>query len=189
MHDAACSVLLAYPADNGPWRPRKIVVGFDGSTYALAALRSAEELADALGGTVEVVTATGGKAIERDAAWTERVRDLGSRASGRRPRRALAHRRSRRRRLTRRPRHPHDRQRQRAHRTPGSLHGPRRARGAGEQQHLRRRPVGAPARQGGTWRLGRRSAGLRGTFRAPPNHIYSGGTPYRWRLRCWTIRT
>jgi nucleotide-binding universal stress UspA family protein len=73
VHDAACSVLLVCPADNGAWRPRKIVVGFDSSTYALAALRSAEELADAHGGTVEVVTATGGKAIERDAAWTERV--------------------------------------------------------------------------------------------------------------------
>ena len=73
VHDAASSMLLACPADNRPWRPRKIVVGFDGSTYALAALRSAEELADALGGTVEVVTATGGKAIERDVAWTDRV--------------------------------------------------------------------------------------------------------------------
>ena len=72
VHDAACSVLLAYPADNGPWRPRKIVVGFDGSTYALAALRRAEELADAHGGTVEVVAATGGKTIERDAR-TDRV--------------------------------------------------------------------------------------------------------------------
>jgi len=73
VHDAACSVLLAYPTDNGPWRPRKIVVGFDGSPYALAALRSAEVLVDAFGGTLEVVAATGGKAIERDAAWTDRV--------------------------------------------------------------------------------------------------------------------
>ena len=73
VHDAACSVLLAYPTDSGSWQPRKIVVGVDSSTYALAALRTAEELAGALGGTVEVVTATGGKAIERDAAWTERV--------------------------------------------------------------------------------------------------------------------
>jgi nucleotide-binding universal stress UspA family protein len=73
VHDAVCSALLACPAHNGPWRPRKIVVGFDGSTYALAALRSAEELADAHGGTVEVVAATGGEAIEHDAAWTERV--------------------------------------------------------------------------------------------------------------------
>jgi hypothetical protein len=73
VHDAACSVLLACPADNRPWRPHKIVVGFDGSTYACAALRSAEELAHALDGTIEVVAATGGKAIERDAAWTDRV--------------------------------------------------------------------------------------------------------------------
>jgi nucleotide-binding universal stress UspA family protein len=73
VHDAACSALLACPADNEPWQPRKIVVGFDGSTYALAALRLAEELADAFGGTVEVVAATGGKAIERDADLGERV--------------------------------------------------------------------------------------------------------------------
>jgi len=73
VHDAACSALLVCPTDVGPWRPRKIVVGFDGSTCALAALRAADELADTHGGTVEVVSATGGKAIERDAAWTERV--------------------------------------------------------------------------------------------------------------------
>ena len=73
VHDAACSVLLAYPTDNRPWRPRKIVVGLDGSTNASAALRSADELAGALGGTVEVVAATGGKAIEGDAAWSDRV--------------------------------------------------------------------------------------------------------------------
>ena len=36
-------------------------------------MRSAEELAPAFGGAVEVVTATGGKAIERDAPWTNRV--------------------------------------------------------------------------------------------------------------------
>ena len=73
VHDAACSALLAYPTDDGAWRPRKIVVGVDGSTYALAALRTAEELADAHGGTLEVVAATGGKELEREAAWTERV--------------------------------------------------------------------------------------------------------------------
>jgi nucleotide-binding universal stress UspA family protein len=73
VHDAACSVLLAYPTDNCPWRPRRILVGFDGSTYASAALRSAEELAGAHGGTVEVIAATGGKTIERDAAWIDRV--------------------------------------------------------------------------------------------------------------------
>jgi nucleotide-binding universal stress UspA family protein len=73
VHDAACSVLLACPADDRPWQPRKIVVGFDGSTYARAALRTAEELARAFSGAVEVVAATGGKPVERDAAWSERV--------------------------------------------------------------------------------------------------------------------
>jgi nucleotide-binding universal stress UspA family protein len=73
VHDAACSVLLACPADDRPWQPRKVVVGFDGSTYALAGLRSAEELARAFGGFVEVVAATGGKSVERDAAWSDRV--------------------------------------------------------------------------------------------------------------------
>jgi nucleotide-binding universal stress UspA family protein len=73
VHDAACSALLACPPDDSPWQPHKIVVGLDGSTYALAALRSAEQLASAFGGSLEVVTATGGKAIEGDAAWTDRV--------------------------------------------------------------------------------------------------------------------
>jgi nucleotide-binding universal stress UspA family protein len=73
VHDAACSVLLACPPDQSPWQPEKIVVGFDGSTYARAALATAEELAGAFGGAVEVVTATGGKPVERDPAWSDRV--------------------------------------------------------------------------------------------------------------------
>jgi nucleotide-binding universal stress UspA family protein len=73
VHDAACSVLLACPTDDRPWQPRKIVVGFDGSTYALAAVETAEELARAFSAAVEVVAATGGKLVERDAAWSERV--------------------------------------------------------------------------------------------------------------------
>lgn len=73
VHDAACSVLLACPADDGAWRPNKIVVGFDGSTYARAALRTAEELARAFSGSVDVIAATGGKPVERDADWSERV--------------------------------------------------------------------------------------------------------------------
>ena len=72
VHDAACSVLLAYPPDDGAWRPRKIVVGLDGSTYALAALQTAEELARAFGGAVEVVAAPAASG-RADAAWTERV--------------------------------------------------------------------------------------------------------------------
>jgi nucleotide-binding universal stress UspA family protein len=73
LHDAACSVLLACPADGGAWQPRDVVVGLDSSDYALAALRTADELAARLGGSVEVVSATGGKPIERDGAWAKRV--------------------------------------------------------------------------------------------------------------------
>ena len=73
VHDAVCSVLLACPADDRPWQPRKIVVGFDGSTYSLAALRISEELARAFSGSVDVVAATGGKPVERDVAWSDRV--------------------------------------------------------------------------------------------------------------------
>ena len=73
VHDAVCSALLACPADDGAWQPRKIVVGLDSSSYAEAALQAADELAGRLGGSVEVVSATGGKPIERDAAWAKRV--------------------------------------------------------------------------------------------------------------------
>jgi nucleotide-binding universal stress UspA family protein len=45
VHDAASSSLLAYLPDHSPWQPHKIVVGLDGSTYAHAALVTAEELA------------------------------------------------------------------------------------------------------------------------------------------------
>lgn len=73
LHDAACSVLLARPTRAGAWRPRRIVVGLDSSSYALAALSTADELAGRLGGSVEVVSATGGKSIDRDPAWADRV--------------------------------------------------------------------------------------------------------------------
>lgn len=73
LHDAVCSVLLAYPADEGAWQPSKIVVGLDSSSYAQAALQTADELARKFGGSVEVVSATGGKPVERDAAWANRV--------------------------------------------------------------------------------------------------------------------
>jgi nucleotide-binding universal stress UspA family protein len=73
VHDAVCAALLACPADEGTWQPQKIVVGLDSSSYAQAALQTADELADRFGGTVEVVSATGGEPLERDAAWAERV--------------------------------------------------------------------------------------------------------------------
>jgi nucleotide-binding universal stress UspA family protein len=73
VHDAACSVLLAYPAGDRGWRPRKIVAGFDGSSYSLDALRVADRLARAFDGSVDVVSATGGRPVERDVAWADRV--------------------------------------------------------------------------------------------------------------------
>jgi nucleotide-binding universal stress UspA family protein len=73
LHDAACSVLLGCPADEGAWQPRKIVVGLDSSSFAEAALSAADELAGRLGASAEVVSATGGKPIERHAAWADRV--------------------------------------------------------------------------------------------------------------------
>ena len=73
VHDAACSALLAYPAAVGAWQPRKIVVGLDGSSFAEAALRTANQLAARVGASVEVVAATGGDPIERNAAWADRV--------------------------------------------------------------------------------------------------------------------
>jgi nucleotide-binding universal stress UspA family protein len=73
LHDAFCSVLLACPADEGAWQPHKIVVGLDGSSFAETALHTADEIAGRLGASVQVVSATGGKPIERDAAWADRV--------------------------------------------------------------------------------------------------------------------
>jgi nucleotide-binding universal stress UspA family protein len=73
VHDAACSVLLACPSREGAWRPRKIVVGVDSSIYAGGALQMADEVARTFGGTVEVISATGGKAIERNGGWDARV--------------------------------------------------------------------------------------------------------------------
>jgi len=73
LHDARCSLLLAYPGD-GTWRPRRIVVGVDGSSYARDALTVADDLAARLDGSVEVVCATGGQSeIDRDADWAARV--------------------------------------------------------------------------------------------------------------------
>jgi nucleotide-binding universal stress UspA family protein len=73
VHDAACSALLACPADEGTWQPRRIVVGLDSSSHAQAALRTADEHAARFGGTVELVSATAGESIDRDGAWAERV--------------------------------------------------------------------------------------------------------------------
>ena len=122
VHDAACSVLLAFPADDRPWQPRKIVVGFDGSTYAAPRFGRPKSWPGALSGSVEVVAATGGKPVERDAPWsdrwTHRIRRIRSP-----PSLSARARRPRCRRLTRRPRPPRTRQCQRTRRSRGSLHG------------------------------------------------------------------
>lgn len=74
LHDAGCSMLLACPASEGTWRPRRIVVGLDGSSYARDALATADDVAARLGGSVEVLSATGGqKELDREADWAERV--------------------------------------------------------------------------------------------------------------------
>jgi nucleotide-binding universal stress UspA family protein len=73
LHDAACSLLLACPSAEGSWRPRRIVVGLDASSYARDALATADELARSVGGSVEVVSATAGEPAQPDAGWAERV--------------------------------------------------------------------------------------------------------------------
>lgn len=73
LHDATRSLLLARPQWGRRWEPNVILVGVDGSELSLAALSVADELAERLGSTVQVVTATGGKPVDRDAEWARRV--------------------------------------------------------------------------------------------------------------------
>jgi nucleotide-binding universal stress UspA family protein len=73
LHDTARSVFLARPQWGQRWHPNRIVVGLDGSDFSLAALAVADDLAERLGSAIQVVTATGGKPVEREGAWAERV--------------------------------------------------------------------------------------------------------------------
>lgn len=75
LHDAHCSVLFAHPQWGQRWVPRRILVGVDGSPNALAALAVADGLGERLDSAVRVVSATGGKRIETDAPWADRVDD------------------------------------------------------------------------------------------------------------------
>ena len=72
LHESPCSVLLARQQGQA-WHPRRIVVGLDGSESSLAALAIADDLAARLGSIVKVVSSTGGKLLDRDGAWTDRV--------------------------------------------------------------------------------------------------------------------
>jgi nucleotide-binding universal stress UspA family protein len=73
LHDAPCSVLLARPKWGELWKPQRILVGIDGSEQSLAALATADEIAERLDSAVTVLAATGGKRIEPDQDWAKRV--------------------------------------------------------------------------------------------------------------------
>lgn len=79
LHDATRSVLVARPPKGEIWHPSRILVGVDGSTFSLEALSAADDLTARLGSAVEVVAATGGKPLEREGAWAERVTEWDSR--------------------------------------------------------------------------------------------------------------
>ena len=66
-------MLLARPRGGELWKPRRILVGIDGSEQSLVALATADELAERLGSAVTVLAATGGKPMEPDRDWAERV--------------------------------------------------------------------------------------------------------------------
>jgi nucleotide-binding universal stress UspA family protein len=67
IHDAPCPVLVARaPAGGGPWVPRTVTVGIDGSDCSLEALAVARALAERLSARVRLLAATGGKRIDPD---------------------------------------------------------------------------------------------------------------------------
>jgi len=64
LHGAPCSVLIARRPPNEAAFPRRLVVGYDGSAQADAALAAAEHIARRFGSSVRVVTALRGKPVE-----------------------------------------------------------------------------------------------------------------------------
>jgi universal stress protein A len=64
LRDAKCSVLVARPTQDLETWPQQIVVGFDGSPEADAALTVARSLAERFGGAAESVQAEDGKAVQ-----------------------------------------------------------------------------------------------------------------------------
>jgi len=73
LHDSPCSVLFVHPQWGERWYPKRILVGVDGSDNSLAALAAADDLAERLGSSVQVLAATGGKRIATDEPWAKRV--------------------------------------------------------------------------------------------------------------------
>lgn len=56
LHDGRCSILIARPAADGAWQPRRVVAATDGSAPALVALAAADDIRARLGVDVEVVS-------------------------------------------------------------------------------------------------------------------------------------
>ncbi len=81
LHEATCSILLARPRWGESWTPDRVIVGVDGSASSLEALAVADELGERLGtSTLTVVASTGGKEIELDGRWRERVTEWDARS-------------------------------------------------------------------------------------------------------------
>lgn len=59
LHRAPCSVLVARAPAHGPWSPRAVVVGDDGSPEATSAVAAARDLEARLGSELRMVTAEG----------------------------------------------------------------------------------------------------------------------------------
>lgn len=68
LHHGPCSICIARPPAADALFPRAIVAGFDGSAESEAALEAARELADRFGVPLRLVTAVGGKAVDRERA-------------------------------------------------------------------------------------------------------------------------
>ncbi len=66
LHDAPCAVLVAGSSgEDGPF-PRSVVVGYDGSEQAAAAVRAAAEVAHRTGAALDALCARGGKEVDVD---------------------------------------------------------------------------------------------------------------------------
>ena len=65
LHDAPCAVLVAGATAEGDGDfPRSVVVGYDGSEQAAAAVRAASEVAHRSSASLDAVCATGGKEVD-----------------------------------------------------------------------------------------------------------------------------
>lgn len=84
LHSAPCSVCIARRPPAEALFPRAIVAGSDGSPESEAAVAAARYLADRFGASLSIVTALGGKDVDR-----ERARELGAIVVERHPVEAL----------------------------------------------------------------------------------------------------